>query len=136
MCVCVCEGGFPICNSISFLLNFIFLVNKMHRFFDFKTSFKIKMREKPHTAFFFLRKKTKNKKNKQTHFMVPFHGWCSTASRLEPLRRGSLLFTTKFPKFLVLILLTLGEWKAESTLEPPHGFEHETPGLGIQCLNH
>ena len=27
--------------------------------------------------------------------MVPFHEWGSTASRLEPLRGGSLLFTTK-----------------------------------------
>ena len=26
--------------------------------------------------------------------------------------------------------------KAESTLEPPIGFEYGTPGLGIQCLNH
>ena len=29
--------------------------------------------------------------------MVPFYGWGSTASRKEPLRGGSLLFTTKFP---------------------------------------
>ena len=29
-------------------------------------------------------------------------------------------------KFLVLILLTLEGWKAESTLEPPSGFEHGT----------
>ena len=27
--------------------------------------------------------------------MAPFYGWGSTASRLEPLRGGSLLFTTK-----------------------------------------
>ena len=26
--------------------------------------------------------------------MAPFYGWCSTLSRLEPLRGGSLLFTT------------------------------------------
>ena len=39
-------------------------------------------------------------------------------------------------KFLVLILSTSGGWKAESTLEPPSGFEHGTPGLGIQRLNH
>ena len=31
-------------------------------------------------------------------FMAPFYGWGSTASRLEPLRGGSLLFTTKFPE--------------------------------------
>ena len=29
--------------------------------------------------------------------MAPFYGWGSTASRLEPLREGSLLFATKFP---------------------------------------
>ena len=39
-------------------------------------------------------------------------------------------------KFLVLILSTSEGWKAESTLEPPSGFEHGTPGLGIQRLNH
>ena len=30
--------------------------------------------------------------------MTPFYGWGSTASRLHPLRGGSLLFTTKFPE--------------------------------------
>ena len=30
--------------------------------------------------------------------MAPFNGCSSTASRLEPLRGGSLLFTTKFPE--------------------------------------
>ena len=30
--------------------------------------------------------------------MAPFHGWGSTASRLEPLQGDSLVFTTKFPK--------------------------------------
>ena len=39
-------------------------------------------------------------------------------------------------KFLVLICLTSEDWKAESTLEPPNGFERGTPGLGIQWLNH
>ena len=39
-------------------------------------------------------------------------------------------------KFLVLILSTSEGWKAESTLEPPSGFEHGNPGLAIQCLNH
>ena len=31
------------------------------------------------------------------NFMAPFYGWSSTASRLEPLQGGSLLFTNKFP---------------------------------------
>ena len=35
------------------------------------------------------------------NFMAPFYGWGSTASRLEPLRGGSLLFTTKFPEIPV-----------------------------------
>ena len=30
--------------------------------------------------------------------MAPFHGWGSTASRLEPLRGGTFLFTTKSPE--------------------------------------
>ena len=30
--------------------------------------------------------------------MTPFYGWGSTASRLDPLRGGSLLFTTTFSK--------------------------------------
>ena len=30
--------------------------------------------------------------------MAPFCGWGSTALRLEPLRGGSLLFTTKLPE--------------------------------------
>ena len=29
--------------------------------------------------------------------MVPFYGWGSTASRLEPRRAGSLLFIIQFP---------------------------------------
>ena len=45
-----------------------------------------------------------------------------------------LLFSSQ--KFLVLILLASEGWKAESTLEPPSGFEHGSPGLGIQRLNH
>ena len=39
-------------------------------------------------------------------------------------------------KFMVLILSTSEGWKAELTLEPPSGFKHETPVLGIQSLNH
>ena len=39
-------------------------------------------------------------------------------------------------KFLVLTLSTLEGWKGKPTFEPPSGFEHETPRLGIQHLNH
>ena len=62
-------------------------------------------------------------KNFKKNFTAPFHGWGSTASRLEPLRGGSL----SFQKFLVLILSTSEGWKAESTLEPPSGFWNTGP---------
>ena len=56
--------------------------------------------------------------------MAHFYGWGSTASRVEPLWGGSLLFTTNFPE------IPWKGWKTESTPEPPNGFEHGTPGLG------
>ena len=43
--------------------------------------------------------------------MATFHGWGSTVSRLESLRRGSLLFTTKFPKILGIHFIDLGRMK-------------------------
>ena len=45
-------------------------------------------------------------------------------------------FNTSPQEVLILIWSTSEGWKAESTLEPPRGFEHWTPGLGIQHLNH
>ena len=36
--------------------------------------------------------------NLKKNFIAPFYGWGSTASRLQPLWGGSLLFTTKFPE--------------------------------------
>ena len=62
--------------------------------------------------------------------MAPFHGWGSTASRLQPLQGGSLLFTTKFPEIPGTHFIDLGRMKAESTFEPPSGFEHGTPWIG------
>ena len=37
-------------------------------------------------------------KKKKKNFMALFYGWGSTASRLQPLRGGSLLFTIQFPE--------------------------------------
>ena len=48
---------------------------------------------------------------KKTNFMSPFCGWGSTASRLEPLRGGSLLFTTKFPEIPGTHFIDLGRMK-------------------------
>ena len=44
--------------------------------------------------------------------MAPFYGWGSTASRLEPLRGGSLLFfTTKSPEISGTHFIDLGRMK-------------------------
>ena len=51
------------------------------------------------------------KKKKKKNFMAPFYGWGSTASRLEPLRGGSLLFTTKFPEIPGTHFTDLGRMK-------------------------
>ena len=50
-------------------------------------------------------------KKKQKNFKVPFYGWGSTASRLEPLQGGSLLFTTKFPEIPGTHFIDLGRMK-------------------------
>ena len=50
-------------------------------------------------------------KKKQQNFMAPFYGWGSTASRLEPLRGGCLLFTTKFPEVPGTQFIDLGRMK-------------------------
>ena len=44
--------------------------------------------------------------------MGPFYGWGSTASRLEPLGGGSLLFTTKFPEIPGTRFIDLGRMKS------------------------
>ena len=43
--------------------------------------------------------------------MAAFYGLGSTASRLEPLRGGSLLFTTKFPEIPGTHFINLGKMK-------------------------
>ena len=58
------------------------------------------------------------------NFMAPFYGCGSAASKLEPLRGGSLLFTTKFPEISGIHFIDMEGWKADSSLEPSSGFEH------------
>ena len=48
---------------------------------------------------------------KKKNFIAPFCGWGSTASRLQPLRRGSLLFTTQFPEIPGTLFIDLGRMK-------------------------
>ena len=45
------------------------------------------------------------------NFMAPFYGRGSTASRLEPLRGGSLLFTIQFPEIPGTHFIDLGRMK-------------------------
>ena len=45
------------------------------------------------------------------NFMAPFYGWSSTASRLDPLRGGSLLFITKFLEIPGTHFIDLGRMK-------------------------
>ena len=73
---------------------------------------------------------------KKKNIMTPFYGWDSTAWRLQPLQGGSLVFTTKFPEIPGTHLIDLGRMKGWVDLELASGFEHRTPGLGIQRLNH
>ena len=73
---------------------------------------------------------------KKNNFMAPFYGWGSTASRLEPLRGGSLLFTTKFPKIPGTLLIDLGRMNGWVDLGGTQWFWTRDPGLGIQHLNH
>ena len=54
---------------------------------------------------------TINKYLLKKNFMAPFYGWGSTASRLELLRGGSLLFTTKFPEISGTHFTNLGRMK-------------------------
>ena len=48
--------------------------------------------------------------------MAPFYGWGSTASRLEPLQGGSLLFTTKSQEIPGTHLIDLGRMKGSVDL--------------------
>ena len=59
--------------------------------------------------------KKKKKTLKKTLWPL-FHGWGSTASRLQPLRGGSLLFTTKFPEIPGTHFINLGRMKGSVNL--------------------
>ena len=43
--------------------------------------------------------------------MAPFYRYCSTASRLEPLSGGSLLYNTKFPEIPGTDSINLGRMR-------------------------
>ena len=64
------------------------------------------------------------------NFMAPFYGWGSIASRLEPLRGGSLLFTTKFPEIPGTHFIDLGRMKGWVDLGATQWFWARDPGFG------
>ena len=85
----------------------------------------------------FLQKmKIYSKKKLYLNFMAPFYGWGSTASRLQPLQGGSLLFTTKFPEIPGTHFVDLRRMKGWVDLGANQWFWTRDPGLGIQRFNH
>ena len=72
---------------------------------------------------------------KKNNFMVPFYGWGSTASRLEPLQGGSLLFTTKFPEIADTHFINLGRMNGWVHLGATQWFWTQDPWiLGNMCI--
>ena len=64
------------------------------------------------------------------NFMARFYGWGSTASRLEPLRVGSLLFTIKFPQIPGTHFIDLGMMKDWVDLGATQWFWTWDPWIG------
>ena len=66
--------------------------------------------------------------------MAPFYGWVSTASRLEPLRGGSLLFTTKFPEIPGTHFIDLRRMKGWVNLGATQRFYLQTSSFSLHNL--
>ena len=63
-----------------------------------------------------------------------FYGWGSTASRLQPLRGGSLLFTIQFPEIPGTHFIDLGRMKGWVDLGATQWFWTRDPWIG-NCSN-
>ena len=59
---------------------------------------------------------------KKLYFIALFYGWGSTASRLEPLQRGSLIFTTKLPEIPGTCFIDLGRMNGLADPGPTQWF--------------
>ena len=64
------------------------------------------------------------------NFMAPFCGWGSTASRLDPLRGGSLLFTTKSPEIPGTHFIGFGRMNGWVDLRTTQWFWTRDPWIG------
>ena len=62
--------------------------------------------------------------------MAPFYGWGSTASRLEPLQGGSLLFTIQFPDIPGTHFIDLGRMKGWVNFGATQWFWTRNPWTG------
>ena len=69
------------------------------------------------------------------HFIAPLYGWGSTASRLQPLQGGSLLFTTKFPEIPGTHSIDLGWMKGWVDLGATQWFWKWDLWIGNQCCH-
>ena len=67
---------------------------------------------------------------KKKNFMASFYGWGSTASSLEPLWGGSLLFTTKSPEIPGTHFIDLGRMKGWVDLGATEWFWTWDPWIG------
>ena len=65
--------------------------------------------------------------------MALFYGWGSAASRLESLRGGSLLFTTKFPEIPGTHFIDLGRMKGWVDFGATQWFWTRDPWIGNPC---
>ena len=68
------------------------------------------------------------------NFMTPCYGWGSTASRLQPLWGGSLLFTIKFPKIPGTHFINLGRMKGWVDLGATQWVWTRDPWIGNPVL--
>ena len=69
------------------------------------------------------------------NFTVPFYEWVSTASRLEPLRGGSLLCKTKFPEIPDTHFINLGRKKGWVDLGTSQWFRTRNHWIGDPALH-
>ena len=95
-------------------------------YFTLKALFVLKIFKFLSWPFGHVEKMAQLKKN----FMPPFYGWGSTASRLEPLQGGSLLFTTKFPEISGTHFTNLGRMKGWVDLGATQWFWTQVPWIG------
>ena len=97
---------------------------------SFKQGWIIHQTKKVNIYFFFKKKKTFTLLN----FMAPLYGWGSTAARLQPLRGGSLLFTTKFPEIPGTHFIDRGRMKGLVDLGALKWFWIRDPWIGNPAL--